>query len=161
LVNRGPHSLEVLRYVRSLGERAITVLGNHDLHLIAVALGGRKRRRDTIDDVLAAPDRDDLMAWLCTRPLMHWEENFGLLVHAGLLPQWDLAQALKLAREAEAILAGDNGPAFLRYDMYGNEPAAWSEELRGRERLRVIINACTRLRYCAADGSISMDFKGK
>ena len=161
LVNRGPRSLEVLRYVRGLGDRAVTVLGNHDLHLVAVALAGRKRRRDTIDDVLAAPDRDELLAWLRTRPLMHWEENFGLLVHAGLLPQWDLAQALALAREAEAIFSGAGGDEFLRNDMYGNEPAHWSDSLRGWDRLRVIVNTCTRLRYCTSDGGISMDYKGK
>jgi bis(5'-nucleosyl)-tetraphosphatase (symmetrical) len=158
LVNRGPKSVETMRFVRSLGDRAVTVLGNHDLHLLVVAAGVRKPHRgDTIDEILAAPDRDELLDWLRRRKLMHVESGYAM-VHAGLLPQWTIAQALALAGEVEAALQGPGYDALMR-TMYGNEPAAWSEDLTGDDRLRVIINAMTRLRLCDAAGR--MDFSHK
>lgn len=161
LVNRGPQSLEVLRYVRGLGASAVTVLGNHDLHLLARAAGkSRAKARDTLDALLAAPDRDELLAWLRERPLLHHDAALGYtLVHAGLLPQWDLAAAQRLAAEAEAVIAGTHSELF--YDhMYGDLPDHWRDELRGPERLRVIINAFTRLRYCDREGNMDLREKG-
>jgi bis(5'-nucleosyl)-tetraphosphatase (symmetrical) len=161
LVNRGPKSVECLRFVKGLGDGAVTVLGNHDLHLLAVAMNPKERRkRDTLDEVLRAPDAEELLAWLRARPLAHHDERFGLLIHAGLLPQWDLAQALALAREAERVLRDESGEEFLRDKMYGDEPARWREGLKGWDRLRLVINAFTRMRYCADDGAIRLDFKG-
>jgi bis(5'-nucleosyl)-tetraphosphatase (symmetrical) len=162
LVNRGPKSLDCLRFVKSLGDRAITVLGNHDLHLLAVAHNAdAKKRRDTLDEVLHAKDRDELLAWLRQQPLAHHDARFGLLVHAGLLPEWDLAKVLALAREAQAMLRSPDADEFLRDKMYGDEPDRWSESLRGWDRLRLVINAFTRMRYCTDDGAINLDFKGK
>ncbi len=162
LVNRGPQSLEVLRFVRDLGECAITVLGNHDLHLLAVAAGASKHKaRDTLQEVLAAPDRDELLAWLRRRPLVHYDAALGwLLVHAGLLPQWDLARALALAAEAQGLLAGSAAPEFFAH-MYGDLPDHWRDDLQGVERIRVIINACTRLRYCDLEGNMDLRHKGR
>jgi len=159
LVNRGPQSLEVLRFVRDLGENAVTVLGNHDLHLLAVACGShRKRKSDTLDDIFAAPDRDDLLGWLIARPLAH-QEHGDLLVHAGLVPQWTVATALALAREVESALRTD--PRALFENMYGDEPRRWSEMLAGMERLRFAINVLTRLRVCTPDGEVELKMKGK
>ncbi len=159
LVNRGPRSLEALRYVRSLGDNAVVVLGNHDLHLLALALGGREaaKRGDTLDEVLAAPDRDELLEWLIHRPLAHFDRG-DLLVHAGLVPQWSVARALALAREVESALRRD-ARAFLR-QMYGDQPDRWSEDLTGMERLRFVVNVLTRLRVCAADGRVDLKMKG-
>ena len=160
LVNRGPDSLRCLRFVRSLGPAAVTVLGNHDLHLVCVAEGiERARKRDTLDDVLAAPDRDELVAWLRTRPLMHVEEGFAL-VHAGLLPPWSVARARALAAEVEARLRGPDYRSLLAR-MYGDEPDRWSEDLGGIERLRVVINAMTRMRVIDRDGAMVLGFKGE
>jgi bis(5'-nucleosyl)-tetraphosphatase (symmetrical) len=146
--------------VKSLGDAAITVLGNHDLHLVCVAEGvERRRKRDTLDEVLAAPDRDDLVAWLRTRPLLHVEEGFAL-VHAGLLPQWSIARARELAAEVEARLRGPDYRALLER-MYGDEPDRWTDSLAGIERLRVVINAMTRLRVCDASGAMVLKFKGE
>ena len=162
LVNRGPKSVECLRFVKGLGDRAVTVLGNHDLHLLAVAHDAdQKKRRDTIDDVLRAKDRDELLHWLRQQPLAHYEEKSGLLIHAGLLPQWDLKKVLAIAREAESMLRSADGDEFLREKMYGDEPDRWNDSLRGWDRLRIVINAFTRMRYCTDDGAISMEFKGK
>jgi len=160
LVNRGPASLEVLRRVRALGRSAVVVLGNHDLHLLAVAAGVSAHKvRDTFDDVLAAPDRDELLAWLRTRPLLHHDAGAGYtLVHAGLLPQWDLADAQRLAHEAESALAAD-GSRFFRH-MYGDLPDQWRDDLSGQARLRVIVNAFTRLRFCDAAGRMDLRPKG-
>ncbi|MHB8453306.1 MAG: symmetrical bis(5'-nucleosyl)-tetraphosphatase [Acidiferrobacterales bacterium] len=160
LVNRGPKSAEVLRFVKGLGERAHAVLGNHDLHLLALAAGhGRARSQDTLQDVLDAKDRVELLAWLRTLPLLYHDSRLGFtLVHAGLLPQWDLATAQKLAREAEdALRLSDQGEFFAH--MYGDQPNRWDCALEGWDRLRVIINSCTRLRYCDANGQ--MDFRCK
>jgi bis(5'-nucleosyl)-tetraphosphatase (symmetrical) len=157
-VNRGPESLAMLRQVRALGDSAEMVLGNHDLHLLAVSIGIRKPGRgDTISDIVDAPDRDELLTWLRHRPLALMEQGH-LLVHAGLLPQWTAQQALELAHEVETVLRGPDWQDFLR-DMYGNEPARWDDSLEGAARLRCIVNAMTRLRFCSADGT--MDFHAK
>jgi bis(5'-nucleosyl)-tetraphosphatase (symmetrical) len=159
LVNRGPQSLETLRFVKSLGPGAITVLGNHDLHLVTVAEGfGRVHKSDTLDAILAAPDRAELLAWLRARPMVHCEGEY-LMVHAGLLPQWDTAQAQALAAEVEAALQGQQYQDLAR-EMYGNEPDHWSEQLTGYDRLRVIINAMTRLRICTPEGRMDFSHKG-
>lgn len=160
LVNRGPESLQTLRFIRSLGAAATTVLGNHDLHLLAAAHSGRSRPRDTLGDILGAPDRDELLAWLRTQPLAWGDaEERILLVHAGLPPSWTRAQALALATEVGHALAGD-GAGDLLAQMYGDEPARWHDSLQGVERLRFIINCLTRVRYCRADGRIDLKFKG-
>jgi bis(5'-nucleosyl)-tetraphosphatase (symmetrical) len=160
LVNRGPQSLEVLRFVRGLGDAAEAVLGNHDLHLLAAVHGARRPSRgDTLQSILGAPDRDALIDWLRHRPLLHESAGRGLvLVHAGLPPAWDLEAARGCARELEAVLASDRLPEFLSH-MYGNEPRCWSDDLDGWERLRFITNAFTRLRYCDARGCL--DFREK
>ncbi|WP_435628161.1 symmetrical bis(5'-nucleosyl)-tetraphosphatase [Candidatus Ferrigenium straubiae] len=160
LVNRGPGSLEVLRLVRSLGDSAITVLGNHDLHLIAVAEGiGELHRTDTLDGILNAPDRDELLHWLRHRLLLHAEGSY-VLVHAGLLPQWSVAQAASLARKVEAALRADDYVTFLEH-MYGNAPHGWDDSLTGYKRLRVIVNAFTRMRICTVEGEMEFKFKGE
>ena len=161
LVNRGPRSLDVLRYVRDLGDNAVVVLGNHDLHLLAVAFGcRRKRKSDTLDDILTADDRDVLLEWLITRPLLHFDAaRRDLLVHAGLVPQWTAETAVTLAGEVEAALRTQ--PRAVFDDMYGDEPNRWSENLTGPERLRFAINVLTRLRVCTADGKIDLKIKGK
>ncbi|HVT36023.1 MAG TPA: symmetrical bis(5'-nucleosyl)-tetraphosphatase [Nevskiaceae bacterium] len=160
LVNRGPQSLEVLRFVRSLGKAATTVLGNHDLHLLAAAESGKFGPRDTLDSIMAAPDRDELLGWLRRQPLAHEDAETGaLLLHAGVAPQWTRAQTLACAAEASSYLNSVNGDRFLR-KMYGNEPDRWDENLGGALRLRFIVNCLTRLRYCRVDGSIDLKHKG-
>lgn len=157
LVNRGPLSLETVRFVRGLGAAAVTVLGNHDLHLLAVARGAsRTKKRDTFGDILGAPDRNELLDWLQRRPLLHREGEF-YLIHAGLPPQWDMAEASAHAREVEAVLQ-QGSPEFFAH-MYGDEPSLWSEDLRGWERLRYITSAFTRTRYCDRHGRL--DFREK
>lgn len=158
LVNRGSQSLETLRYVKSLGSAAVTVLGNHDLHLLVVAAGVRKPHRgDTLDAILEAPDRDELLHWVRTQKLMHVDEGYAL-VHAGLLPQWTIEEASGLAREVEAALQGDGYDELLQH-MYGNTPLAWDASLSGHDRLRVIINAMTRLRLCDSRGAMEFSHK--
>jgi bis(5'-nucleosyl)-tetraphosphatase (symmetrical) len=158
LVNRGPQSLEVLRYVKRLGERAVVVLGNHDLSLLVVAAGVRPpHAEDTFGAVLRAPDRDELLDWLRRRDLMHVAHGYAM-VHAGLLPQWSIAQARALAAEVESALRGADYVEFLRA-MYGNRPARWSDALAGYDRLRVIVNALTRLRLCTAEGEMEFSHK--
>jgi len=161
LVNRGPKSLETLRFVRELGDGAISVLGNHDLHLLAVAEGFQQLKpKDTLQSLLDAPDTAELLEWLRFRPLMHFDEQLGyLLVHAGLPPQWNLKQGLACAREVEQVLRGAAYRHLLQ-EMYGNEPAIWQDALEGNARLRYIINACTRIRYCKPDGSLDFMHKG-
>lgn len=162
LVNRGPRSLETLRRIRDLGDRAISVLGNHDLHLLAVATGKQKRlkRKDTLDKILAAPDRDDLIEWLRHRPLMHHDPVTGYtMVHAGLPPAWGLDESMAAAAELEACIRSAALPHFVE-EMYGNLPDRWSPELKGMERLRFITNCLTRLRYCRIDGRLDLGFKG-
>jgi bis(5'-nucleosyl)-tetraphosphatase (symmetrical) len=160
LVNRGPDSLGALRHIKALQEdgRAEALLGNHDLHLIAVASGAQTRSRsDTLDEILDAPDCDELIAWLRARPLALLEEGC-LMVHAGVLPQWTAARTLELASEVQDVLRGARCADFLR-EMYGNHPDRWDESLTGFARLRCIVNALTRMRLCAPDGT--MDFKVK
>ncbi len=161
LVNRGPQSLQVLRFVKNLDPPARCVLGNHDLHLLAVAAGcERYRDSDTFGDVLAAPDRDELLDWLCRLPLLHHDAKSGFtMVHAGLPPQWDLVQAGVCAAEVETVLRGPARDEFLR-QMYGNEPGVWSDGLSGMARLRFITNCFTRLRYCDAQGRLALQEKG-
>ena len=159
LVNRGPASLEALRMVRALGPRATCVLGNHDLHLLAVHAGIRPAHdTDTLDDILAAPDRDELIDWVRTRPLAVARDGH-LMVHAGVFPQWSAEDVLERAREVERVLAGDDWIEFLR-EMYGNRPAKWDDSLTGADRLRAIINALTRMRMLAPDGSQDFRHKG-
>ncbi|MHB8622457.1 MAG: symmetrical bis(5'-nucleosyl)-tetraphosphatase [Sulfuricaulis sp.] len=161
LVNRGSQSLEVLRYVQRLDARAVCVLGNHDLHLLAVAAGSAKPRpRDTLAAILRAPDREALLGWLRSRPLLHHDASLGYtLIHAGLLPSWNLAEARRLAQEAETALQTAGAENFFHH-MYGDLPDRWDQNLRGFDRLRVIINAYTRLRYCDAAGNMGLGHKG-
>ena len=161
LVNRGPRSLEVLRLVKSLGRAAVVVLGNHDLHLLALGLTGRSRaRREDLHAVLTAPDRDELLDWLRHRPLAHYRPDLNpLMVHAGVARDWDPLFTIKLAREAERTPRSDTGVDFLR-EMYGDEPAAWSNQLTGTARLRFIVNCLTRIRYCHADGRLDFADNG-
>lgn len=161
LVNRGSDSLGVLRFVMGLGDRAVTVLGNHDLHLLAVAAGVRKAsRKDTLLEVLEAPDREEILHWLRHRPLAHREHGLPhLMVHAGVPPQWSAEDVLARAAEVEAALRGSLCAEFLGH-MYGDHPDLWSEELEGFERLRVITNYLTRMRFCTAEGRLDIDNKG-
>jgi bis(5'-nucleosyl)-tetraphosphatase (symmetrical) len=160
LVNRGPASLEVLRRVRALGSAATVTLGNHDLHLLAVAHGCAKQKSgDTLTSILEAPDRESLLEWLLYRPLL--VQNIALnlcLVHAGLSPQWDLATARHCARELEHALTTD--PVRLFQHMYGDKPHRWSDDLEGQDRLRYIVNCFTRLRYVDDRGRLDLDAKG-
>ncbi|MCC2597064.1 symmetrical bis(5'-nucleosyl)-tetraphosphatase [Pusillimonas sp. MFBS29] len=159
LINRGPDSLGTLRTVMALGDRARVVLGNHDLHLLAVAAGIRKPgKSDTLNDILNAPDAHELLDWLRHRPLAHYEQGH-LMVHAGVLPAWSLEKTLALAAEAEAALRGPDWKNALKH-MYGNEPAYWDETLQGHDRRRVIINALTRIRMCTSQGHMEFTHKG-
>jgi bis(5'-nucleosyl)-tetraphosphatase (symmetrical) len=158
LVNRGPQSLATLRRLRALGDAATCLLGNHDLHLLAVAHGVRPLHRgDTLGDVLDAPDRDAWIDWLRQRRIALFEHGW-LMVHAGVVPQWDRATTLKLAGELEQQLRGPDLGAFLQV-MYGNEPARWSDSLRGHERLRFAVNVFTRIRFVTADGTLDLKTK--
>ncbi|WP_368542243.1 bis(5'-nucleosyl)-tetraphosphatase (symmetrical) ApaH [Enterobacter soli] len=157
LVARGPGSLDVLRYVKSLGDSVRMVLGNHDLHLLAVFAGiSRNKPKDRISPLLEAPDADDLINWLRRQPLLQIDEEKKLLMaHAGITPQWDLETAQTCARDVEAVLASDSYPFFLDA-MYGDMPNNWSEDLSGLARLRFITNAFTRMRYCFPNGQLDM-----
>jgi len=162
LINRGPESLLALRRMKALAERSAgrveALLGNHDLHLLAVAAGAQAAgKSDTLDEILAAPDRDELMAWLRGRPLAMFVDAH-LLVHAGVAPQWDAAQTMALAGEVEDVLRGEGWIDFLA-NMYGNHPDRWDDSLTGMDRLRCIVNALTRMRLCLPDGT--MDFTHK
>lgn len=159
LVNRGPQSLEVLRFVKALGAAATVVLGNHDLHLVMQAEGfGRANKEDTLGPVLAAADRDELLAWLRARPLFHADGNWAM-VHAGLLPAWSVHQAQALSDEVSAALQAPDYREFLAH-MWGSEPAAWCDDLVGWERLRVIVNAMTRMRYVTPEGAMELRAAG-
>lgn len=158
LVNRGPKSLETLRFARGLSSRAVTVLGNHDLNLLAVAAGVRKPHRgDTDGEVLSAPDGNELLDWLRRQKMIHVENGY-VMVHAGLLPQWSVPRAAALAREVEDALSGPGYRQLLR-DMYGNEPARWRDDLAGADRLRIIVNVMARMRLIRADGALDLDYK--
>lgn len=163
LVNRGPDSAGVLRRLMSYGAQAQCLLGNHDLHLLAVAHGVRKAgRSDTLDGVLHAPDRAEMLAWLCQQRLAIQHTVAGkdyLMVHAGVLPQWTAAQTMALAAEVESVLRGPHLNEFL-HQMYGNEPAQWLDDLAGAPRLRCIVNALTRIRFCTPQGQMEFDAKG-
>jgi len=160
LVNRGSGSLAVLRYVKDLGESAVTVLGNHDLHLLAVASGiTQLRKNDTLQEILADDDCDNLIAWLRRRPLFHRENGFAL-VHAGLLSSWTIEMASRFAREGEKILSGDEYLELLRTIYKQNLPTRWSDDLTGMTRIAVIANVLTKLRVCASDGEMDFSFKG-
>jgi bis(5'-nucleosyl)-tetraphosphatase (symmetrical) len=161
LVNRGPDSLSVLRYVRQLGDSAVTVLGNHDLHLLAMAAGNpRDKDPHSLRDVLEAADRDELLDWLRQRPLLHHDPAIDfVMVHAGLPPQWDLATAKTCAAEVETVLRGPDHVAYF-LQMYGNKPARWDPDLQNMDRWRFTTNCLTRLRFCAPDGSLCLKEKG-
>lgn len=165
LVNRGPQSLATLRFVRGLGNAAVTVLGNHDLYLLMLAYGAMqgqaapRRSEHTLDEILTADDREDLLTWLRAQPLCHVEGR-DCLVHAGLLPQWSVAQARALAVEVEAGLRGADFRELLAH-LWGSEPAAWSEDLQGWARVRCIVNAMTRMRFCSAQGVMEFRSKGE
>ncbi|HHB91717.1 MAG TPA: symmetrical bis(5'-nucleosyl)-tetraphosphatase [Thioploca sp.] len=160
LVNRGQKSLEVLRFVKNLEERAVVVMGNHDLHLLAVAYGDSKlKRKDTLANILDAPDREELLQWLRNRPFIYYDTDFkSVIVHAGLHPYWNLAQALQYANEVETAVQGDQYQQFF-INMYGDKPNQWSEELQGWDRLRFISNCFTRLRYCNENGKLNLKKK--
>ena len=158
LVNRGPDSLGVLRLLRGLGSAATCLLGNHDLHLLAVAHGVRRPHRgDTFGEVMAAPDRDAWLDWLRARPLACSADGW-LCVHAGVLPQWDAQRTLALAQEVQQMLSGPGLGEFIRV-LYGNEPPRWHDELAGADRWRFVINVLTRIRFCTADGRLDFDTK--
>ncbi len=162
LVNRGQESLAVLRFVMGLGAGAVTVLGNHDLHLLAVAAHAeRQKPGDTLQEILQAPDRDQLIDWLRNQPLLHYDPGFDCyMIHAGLPPQWTPAQAVALATEVETQLrAADYRDYF--HHMYGNQPEQWHDDLAGWDRLRFITNCFTRLRYCDAGGRLALKEKGR
>lgn len=160
LVNRGPESLEVLRFCHGLGESFKTVLGNHDLHLLAIARGHTTpRKSDTLDEVLQAPDRDELLNWLQSQPLLYLNSEYQVaLVHAGVPPQWNLTQAQSYADEVSTVLRSDHADDFFRH-MYGNEPNLWQEHLEGPDRWRLITNYLTRMRFCSAEGRLELSHK--
>jgi len=159
LINRGPASLATLRDVIALGDRAVAVLGNHDLHLLSVSAGIRKSKKgDTIDEILSAPDADDLLHWVRRRPIAHYDDGM-LLVHAGVLPQWDVTMTLELAHDLEKALRGDKWKEALA-GLYGNEPNRWSDGLKGVERLRITCSALTRMRFCNSDGMMEFSASG-
>lgn len=159
LVNRGPKSLETLRFVKALGSSAVTVLGNHDMHLLAASCKQKKlNSKDSLKQILTAPDREELLFWLRHQPLFHYNEDFCIL-HAGLPPQWDFCKAKKMAREVEKILQSDNYRKFFS-NMYGNQPDIWNKDLAGIPRLRFIVNCFTRMRYCDLAGKLDYKHNG-
>lgn len=161
LVNRGPKSLEVLRFFRDLGESGLCVLGNHDLHLLALAAGnGKHKDEPSLVEVLKAPDRDELLHWLRHQPLLHYDPGLDFaMIHAGLPPQWDLETARACAGEVEEILRGDAHVDYFM-QMYGNKPDRWDPGLTGMERWRFITNCLTRLRFCEPSGRLTLKEKG-
>lgn len=161
LVNRGPESLATLRFVRDLGDAAVTVLGNHDLHMMAIAQGLRQQTsKDNLDDILHASDREALFDWIRRKPLLHHDASLDFtMVHAGFSPGWDLPTAQQCAREVEAVLASEAYSDFI-CQMYGDEPDRWQEDVTGINRWRYIINCFTRLRFCDAQGRLVLKAKG-
>ncbi len=160
LVNRGPHSLEVLRFCRDLGDRFLTVLGNHDLHLLAIARGHTQpRRSDTLDAVLASPDREPLLDWLQRQPLFYYDQQAEVaLVHAGVPPQWSLKDCLERSAEIEQVLQSDQADHYFAH-MYGNQPDRWDSSLQGTDRWRLITNYFTRMRFCTPAGQLELAHK--
>lgn len=170
LINRGPASLQTLRFIRQLGDCTRIVLGNHDLHFLAVAVSGKSPgKSDTFDEILAAKDRDQLVCWLLQQPLLYSDPSGDFhMVHAGIPPIWSLQQAQQYAREVETVLSAEHTPDSIGPDspaynffrhMYGNQPSCWSEQLQGWDRLRIITNYLTRMRFCRADGEL--EFRNK
>ena len=164
LINGGPKPVETLRFIKSLGDKCITVLGNHDLVLLGVAAGKLSTPKDRevgFEPVLAAPDFAELIAWLRMRPLVHYDEKFNaLIVHAGVLPQWDLTKILQLSLELETVIRGPNSADFFA-QMFGNLPDTWDDDLTGHLRLRFIINCFTRMRFCDLNGKLDLITKGQ
>lgn len=164
LVNRGPHSLETLRFIRGFSDQCEIVLGNHDLHLLAIVIGGHgTQKSDTFDSLLKADEIEELADWLLRQRLMFSEEELNVvMVHAGLYPEWDLKTARELASEVELVFKGQGeiSPLVLFKNLYGNEPRTWSNDLRGIERLRFIINCFTRMRMLTKNGALNFDYKG-
>ncbi len=162
IVNRGPESLFTLRFIKNLGDRQRTVLGNHDLHLLAVAHNTLlEKKADTLKEILTAPDRDELIQWLLQQPLLHHDESLGFtMVHAGLAPSWSLEIAKQLAKEVEQVLQAPDVQNFFTH-MYGSLPDRWDPYLQGFDRLRCITNYFTRMRFCYLDGRLELNFKGK
>ena len=163
LINRGPQSLEALRFVKSMDDNIVTVLGNHDLHLLAVANGDKRyhHREDTLNEILEAPDHDALIEWIRHRPFEYHDNKLPyVLIHAGLPPQWDMQKTEACARELESVLQGDRYTDYLD-NMYGNEPDLWNDKLQGWDRLRFITNCFTRMRYCNEHGQLLLDVKDK
>lgn len=162
LVNRGPQSLEVLRWIKALGDRAIVVLGNHDLHLLAVANQQMPTKKfDTLEEILAAPDCDELCDWLRQQPLLHFDPQLNFVIaHAGIAPQWTLTQAQQYADEVSIALKKPDYLDFLAH-LYGDTPTHWDEHLSGWERLRLIVNYFTRMRFCDLQGGLELVTKGE
>ena len=159
IVNRGPNSLDALRWVYENRRRVAVVLGNHDIHLLMVREGfAQAHGADTLDEILAAPDAEKLCDWLRHCPLFHWENGWSM-VHAGLLPQWTIADAARLSQEVEKVFASSDYRDFFQV-IYGNKPTKWSENLCGESRWRTIINAMTRMRICKADGEMEFSYNG-
>jgi len=161
LVNRGAKSLETLRFVKKLGDVAVTVLGNHDVHLLVAAhFPERVKHKDTIQPILDATDCDELLQWLRQKPLFHYDETLKMgLLHAGLPPQWDLLQTQAMARLAEQALQA-NDKNFLA-QLYGDRPDVWTDDLDGMERLRFIFNCFTRMRFCDSNGRLNFKYNGE
>lgn len=161
IINRGPQSLNTLRFIKSLGNKQRMVLGNHDLHLLAVHHNVRPLNpKDTLNDILHTSDRDELMHWLQQQPLLVQDDTTGfVMTHAGIAPQWDLQHAKQHAQEVESVLQSYQAIELFKH-MYGNQPDQWSDDLTGYDRLRLIINYFTRMRYCYADGRLDLSYKG-
>lgn len=161
LINRGPSSLQVVRRVRELGDAAVTVLGNHDLHLLAIRYGGHTPKPgDTFEDLLNAADCDEICEWLRSLPLLVEDEQLGYVMsHAGIPHMWGLAEAQAHAREVEEVIRGEDHREYFA-GMYGNEPACWSDDLEGLDRLRIITNYFTRMRLVDDDGCLNLTYKG-
>lgn len=159
LVNRGPKSLQTLRFVKGLGKLAITVLGNHDLHLLAVANSIHKiRKKDVLHQILIASDREELLNWLRHQPLLHYQHNY-CMVHAGLPPQWGLKKSQKMAKKVEKVLQGSDYTIFLK-KMYGNTPNFWSDDLKDEQKIHFTVNCLTRIRFCTAKGKLDFEHHG-
>ena len=161
LVNRGPDSLETLRFIYSIRDAVVAILGNHDLHLLALAAGCRQANKyDTLQTILDAPDKAVLLDWLRHQPLLHCDDRVGYtIVHAGIPPQWSITQARGYAAEVEAVLQSSQCQYFLAH-MYGNQPDKWDDGLTDYRRWRVITNCLTRMRFCTADGRLNLTAKG-